>query len=386
MKTDAASTGRTIAIVGHQAFSLSNFRGDLIADLVAAGNRVIAMAPDYDVQSLDAVESLGAIPSGYWLNRSGMNPFSDGLAVLNLAWMLRRHRPDALLCYSTKPVILGSLGGWLAGVQHRVALIEGLGYSYTLPKENPGLKRTLLRKFVSFLFRVALHSVHRVIVLNHDDRAELLREGVVESSKVQVLDGIGVNLGYWQPLAPSLAPVTFLMAARLLVEKGVREFAEAAQIVKSKHKEVRFVLVGGLDSNPGGISLDEVNSWVSCGVLEWPGHVDVRSWLKHASVFVLPSYREGLPRSTQEAMASGLPVITTDVPGCRQTVVDGVNGYVVAPRDSVGLAQAMMKFLDCPHTISQMGAQSLAMAVQRFDAKRANQHLADALESSRGSS
>src|SRR5690606_6595831 len=154
------------------------------------------------------------------------------------------------------------------------------------------------------------------------------------------------DLRAWQPVPPVTEPMCFLLVARLLREKGIVEYATAARSLKAAYPRARFVLLGGLDSNPGGLRRAQVQAWVDEGVLEWPGYVPVRPWLAQASVFVLPSSREGVPLSTQEAMAMGRPVITTDVPGCRQTVRDGVNGYLVPPRDADALAEAMRRFLD----------------------------------------
>jgi Glycosyltransferase len=182
--------------------------------------------------------------------------------------------------------------------------------------------------------------------------------------------------------APVTRPVTFLLAARLLREKGIVEYAEAARLVRSRHADARFILLGGLDTNPGGLRRDEIDAWVSEGVLEWPGHVpDVRPWLARASVYVLPSYyREGVPRSTQEAMAMARPVITTDAPGCRETVIDGRNGFLVPPRDPMSLAEAMERFVLDPELIVSMGEESRRIAEERFDVKRINRRMMEAMD------
>ena len=177
-----------------------------------------------------------------------------------------------------------------------------------------------------------------------------------------------------------MQPVTFLLAARLLREKGIVEYAEAARLVKARHSEVRFVLLGGLDPNPGGLSQAEVQAWAAEGLLEWPGHVAVKPWLTKTSVFVLPSYREGVPRSTQEAMAMGRPVITTDAPGCRETVDEGVNGFLVPVRDVPALADAMLRFVQNPSLIESMGRESRRLAEMHFDVRKINAQLLKILE------
>jgi glycosyltransferase involved in cell wall biosynthesis len=164
------------------------------------------------------------------------------------------------------------------------------------------------------------------------------------------------------------------MAARLLREKGIVEYARAAMIIKEKHPDTRFILLGGLDTNPGGLSRDEVEQWAEKGTPEWPGQVsDVCRWLAQTSVYVLPSYREGVPRSTQEAMAMARPVITTDAPGCRETVIDGKNGFLVPVRDADALAAAMERFIMQPDLIEMMGQVSRKIAEERFDVRKINQ-------------
>ena len=363
------------AIVSSQAFSVVNFRGPLIRDLVAIGVQVHAFAPDYDDELRQNVLKLGAIPVDFQLSRTGMNPIRDGLDTLRLAFMLRRLRPDVMLGYFVKPVIYGTLAAWLAGVPRRVAMIEGLGYVFTVSDSRQTWSRRLLRTLVSSLYRVALARAKNVIFLNADDLSEFVTNGLVDEAKAVKLGGIGVDLNEWPLTPPLIQPVTFLLAARLLREKGIVEYIEAARLIKKLQPEVRFILLGGLDPNPGGLKQSEVDRWVKEGVVEWPGHVDVKPWLVQASVFVLPSYREGVPRSTQEAMAMGRAVITTDVPGCRETVEEGLNGYMVPRRDVPNLAKAMLRFVEDPSLIVIMGRESRKLAEARFNVHTINAQL-----------
>ena len=198
---------------------------------------------------------------------------------------------------------------------------------------------------------------------------------MVNPDKVRLLGGIGVLLDEWQPAPPVTQPVTFTLAARLLKEKGICEYAEAAKIIKRRYPRTRFILLGGLDTNPGALKREEVEKWVRDDILEWYGNVpDVRPYFAQTSVYVLPSYyREGVPRSTQEAMAMGRPVITTDAPGCRETVIDGVNGFLIPPRDPEALIKAMERFILRPELIIQMGNESRKLVEERFDARKQNQ-------------
>jgi len=367
---------KTIAIISNVAPSLIGFRGPLIRDLVATGAKVYALAPDFDDNLREQVRNLGAEPIDYSLSRTGMNPFRDILDTFRLAVLLRRLRPDVTLGYTIKPVIYGTIAAWLARVPRRVAMITGLGYVFTPSGASSSWSRTLLRTTVLKLYTFALAKVDRVIFQNPDDLKEFTDAGVVSQDKAVNAGGTGVDLQELPLSPPVTKPVTFLLAARLLREKGICEYVEAARTIKARYPEVRFILLGGLDTNPGGISRDEIRAWVEEGVVEWPGHVPVKPWFAQASVYVLPSYyREGVPRSTQEAMAMGRPVITTDAPGCRETVEHGVNGFLVPPRDVEALVGAMERFIKEPALIETMGKESRRLAEERFDVRKVNARL-----------
>ncbi|CAM5785239.1 glycosyltransferase family 4 protein [Castellaniella caeni] len=365
----------TIALIAHHAGSLLNFRGDWIRSLRADGMRVLCLAPDYTDADRAAVRHLGAEPFDYSLQRTGMNPLRDLRDAWALARLLRRLQPDISFAFSTKPVIYGTLAAWLARVPRRLAMIEGVGFVFTDAGRPLSLGRRVLRRAVALLYRLALSRAHRVIFLNPDDRGDFVARGLAPAARSVVLGGIGVDLDAWAPVPVVQDPVTFLLVARLLREKGIIEYVAAARAVRSRYPATRFLLLGGLDTNPGGLGHADVQAWVDEGVLEWPGHADVRPWMAQASVFVLPSWREGVPRSTQEAMAMGRPVITTDAPGCRETVVDGVNGRCVPVRDTGALVRAMIGFIQEPESIATMGAASRQLAQERFDVHRINARL-----------
>ena len=360
------------ALITTQAFSLSNFRGPLIADLTSRGVEVFAIAPDFDELTRASVRSLGAVPVDCSLSRTGMNPLSDVVSVFRLAMLLRCLKIETSLAYFIKPVIFGNLAAFLARVPKRFCMIEGMGYVFTPPPGRQPAKRKVLRALVSLLYKSSLKRAHAVFLLNDDDIDEMVSRGLVQPAQVVKLDGIGVDLADWQPAVAVYQPITFLLAARLLREKGIVEYAQAARAVKSKFPNTRFILLGAVDPNPGSLNTHEVSEWVCEGLLEWPGHVPVQPWLAQTSVYVLPSYREGVPRSTQEAMAMGRAIITTNAPGCRETVVEGQNGFLVPVRDAVALAEAMMRFIKQPELIETMGKASRALAVERFDVHKVN--------------
>jgi glycosyltransferase involved in cell wall biosynthesis len=369
---NAASQTRQITLIGHAAGATLNFRAPLIADLVAAGWRVEVLAPDWTPDQRQRLRALGAEARTFPLSRTGLNPLQD----LQTLWVLYRHlrdsRPDAVLTYAAKTNVWGMLAAAWAGVPRRVAMVEGMGFAFTEGQDGRTSKQRVVGAVLSVLYRAAFRQAHRVIVLNPDDARDLQRRCGLERQKTIVLGGIGVPLSDWPLCPPHTTPITFTLVARLLREKGVLEFVQAARLIKERHPSTRFLLLGALDDNPGSLREADVQPWVQAGIIEWPRQVDVKPWLAQTSVFVLPSYREGVPRSTQEAMAMGRAVITTDAPGCRETVVDGVNGFLVPPRDVPALAAAMQRFIDEPALIARMGAESRRLAEERFDARRAN--------------
>lgn len=365
---------RCIALISAHAGTFVSFRAPLIQALHAQRVRVLALAPNFDETSRTAVRALGAEPIDSPMARTGMNPWVDMRNTWRLAGLLRRLQPDVTLGYMVKPVIFGSIAARLARVPRRVAMVEGLGYVFTPATEVLSPRRRLLKRVVQRLYRIGMGCAHQVIFLNPDDQHEFVQMGLVPSHKTLVLGGIGVDLAQWPvlPQPAATAPFTFLMVARLLREKGVAEYAAAARLVRAQHPQARFVLLGGLDDNPGSVSQAEVEAWHTAGVIEWQGHTAVQPWLEQAHVFVLPSYREGVPMSTQEAMASGRAIISTDTPGCRETVVQGENGLLVPVRDAEALAAAMLRLIAEPALAQRMGAASRRMAEEKYDVHQVN--------------
>lgn len=370
----------TVALMTSIAYSLPNFRRTLIEALVARGVRVLALAPDYDERVRARVSALGAEPINISLARAGVAPGRDVADTARLWRLFRTTRPDALLAYFAKPVIYGIIAAAAAGVPRRIAMLEGLGYIFADDGAR-SVKRRAIRRISETLYRPALALTDSTVFLNQEDRALFVERGLVKPEKAINIGGVGVKLDDYQASPGPTDPVTFILAARLLREKGVIEYVEAARLVKARRPDTRFVLLGGPDLNPTGLTPAEVQAWVDEGTIEWPGHVDdVRDRVAGASVFVLPSfYREGVPRSIQEAMALGKPIITTDQVGCRDTVEEGVNGFLVPQRQIVPLAEAMMRFVDQPALTTAMGAASRRMAEERYDVARTDRLLIDLL-------
>ncbi len=386
--TDHANAGeevqsaRRIALVTSQAFSIGNFRGPLIREWVARGDTVFAFAPDYDDNSRAAVRELGAHPVDFVLERAAIRPLQDLLSTVRLARAFRELHVDSVLSYFVKAVIYGSLAARLAGVKNVYAMIEGAGYVFSDVSEGSGLGRRLLRTVVVALYRFALRGVRRVLFLNNDDLQLFVEAGMVKPEQTYLLGAIGVELDRFVPVALVTNPVTFILVGRMLKHKGVEDFVQAAARIREHFPQARFLLVGSPDANPSSVDEVTLRNWCDRGLVEWVPHVDdVRPWLARASVFVLPSwYREGVPRSIQEAMAMGRPVVTSDMPGCRDTVEHGVSGFLVPPRDLDALVQALERFLLHPDLVQRMGRESRSRAEQHFDVNAANARLLEAIE------
>lgn len=359
---------RSLALISSQAFSIYNFRGGLVREWADLGLKVHALAPDYDEASRAKVRGLGAEPVDYPLRRTGMSPLHDLRALWALFRLLKRLDVDAVFSYFVKPVIYGNMAARLAGVQRRFSMIEGGGYVFA--ETPPSMYRRFLRKGVTLLYRNALKGAERVFFLNREDEA-LFLAGILVPEQAFLLGPIGVDLAHFAPQPVPLEPIVFLLAARLIEEKGVREFVEAARVLRG---QARFILLGGPDFNPNSIGRGQLEEWARDGCIEWIDHVqDVRPIVERASVFVLPSYyREGVPRSIQEAMAMGRPVITTDMPGCRDTVVHGGNGFLIKPRSVEALVDAMRLFIQNPSRAASMGSVARSFALENFDAKACN--------------
>lgn len=364
-------------ILAGNARSLIANRSDLIRDMQAAGLEVAAAVPTADY--LPEVEELGITIYPVAMGRTGINPRHDLKYLLALHKLLRRVRPRVVFGYTIKPVVYGSLAAKLAGVPRIYSMITGLGHVFTT--ENSRNRR--LQKIIAVLYRSGLAANRKVFFQNPDDLQGFLDRGMLKDrTKAVRTFGSGVDM---QRFAREPIPeegIIFLFIGRLLTEKGVAEFCEAASQIKADYPEVRFIAVGPHDSNlPHSCAAEDLERWKSAGVVEFVGGVkDVRPWIKECSVFVLPSYREGTPRSVLEAMSMGRAIITSDAPGCRETVEEGANGFLVAPRQSQPLADAMRRFLEEPELVARMGDASWQLVERHYDVRKVNRVILDAME------
>lgn len=351
------------------------FRKEFIRHLLNEGHVVYAYATDYTDISKEYVRALGAIPISYTLDKAGINPFRDIFDIWNLSRNLKNIGPDVVFAFFVKPSIYAMVAATLAGVPRRIALIEGLGHIHTKSKKGFGLKKRFLRRIHGLLSSLGYYFSHQVLFLNSDDVKDLASVSWISPDKFKVIGPIGLNLSSFPYCPVSLnKPVRFIFIGRLLVEKGVFEYIYAARLVKAQYPKAEFWVLGDLDfDNPSALSKAQLDEMIADGVITYHGHIlDVAEYIAESHVFVLPSYREGFPRSTQEAMAVGRAVITTDVPGCRDTVIEGKNGFIVRPRDSQAVADKMKYLIENPSEIRRMGDESHRMAVARFDVFKIN--------------
>lgn len=349
-----------IALASNTAWNLYNFRGGLIRRLLEEGAAVTVVAPP-DAFS-DKLAGMGCEVISLPMDNKGTHPVRDLRTLCYFHSVYRKVRPDVALHFTIKPVIYGSLAARMQGIP--VAnTITGLGTAF--------LREGWLMRVVESLYRVSQRWPQRVFFQNHDDRDLFVGRGLVPAEKAERLPGSGVDLERFTPVVyPGNPAPVFLLVARLLRDKGVVEFVEAARRVRAHHPEARFQLLGPLGvANRTAIPAEEVAGWVAEGVVEYLGETgDVRPALAAADCVVLPSYREGVPRTLLEGAAMDRPIIATDVPGCREVVAEGENGYLCRAKDAKDLAERMERFIRLPSDARQaMGKAGRAKVEREFD-------------------
>lgn len=352
-----------------------NFRGELITQIRQGGYEVIVTGPNRE--HIDKIEALGARFIEIPMNKNGINPLADLKYTFQLYELMRKERPVCTLGYTIKPVIYGAIAAKLAGVGNINSMITGAGYLFI----SESRKARMLKRISFLLYRIGLACAHKVIFQNPDDRKEFTAHKLVSPEKCHVVNGSGVNMRKFHP-SPLPSTITFFMLGRLLYSKGAMEYLKAAEIIKARYPRVRFMLLGNIVTDmQDGIKAQEIEPYLDNGIVELLGETDhVIPYYNQCSVFVLPSYREGTPRSVLEAMAMGRPIITTDTQGCRETVVDGENGYLVPIKDPVAVASAMERFILNPQSIDSMGKKSLALCEEKFEVSKVNADMIEIME------
>lgn len=383
-----------ILVSGGLAPSLILFRGPLLRDLRAAGHSVVACAAESDPVVAAALAVMGIRYQPVPIARTGLNPLADLRYLWSLCRLVRREAPDVVLAYTHKPVIYTTLAARLASRHCRAyGMVEGLGYAFIATSR--GLKPRLARCIVQGLYRMSSRFLTGIFFLNADDQDVFRSQRLLPPTLPQwIVRGAGVDLAYYTPAPMPGGPHRFLLVARLLADKGIREYVAAAQRIRQEFPDIQFDLVGPTDPNPAAIQPDEVQAWARDGLMNYHGNSDdVRPFFKACFAYVLPSYREGIPRTVLEAMATGRAVITTSAPGCRETVFPGPTGFVTDGPNQVGingllvpvqnveaLAHAMRRLLTNPAEAASMGRAGRQLVETHFEAHQVSRAMMEAMQ------
>lgn len=365
-----------VLIIGTLPSSLYNFRGQLLQCFKRLGANVKALASGASTTDVKNVELLGTEYIDYPVSRSGLYPKEDFKTFKALRNIFKEQQPNVILAYTIKPIIWGAFAARCLPNCRFYALVTGLGFAF----QKGGWKKNLLMKLVIFLYKTALKKADHVIFQNLDNRQVFIDLGIVSEHKTAVVNGSGVDITHFEVKPLPLTP-KFLLIARLLGGKGIREYVKAANFVKQKYPEAIFQLVGPEDPSPDGISLEELASLNQNSSVDYLGSTDdVRPYIGACSIFVLPSYHEGLPRTVLEAMATERPILTTDVPGCRETVINGENGWLVEKSNVEQLAEKMTWFIENQAEWQRMAKASRKMVENKFDVHKVNAELLKIME------
>ncbi len=361
-------SGLRVFLLGGFAPSIVTFRMPLIRKIQQLGGHIAVGAPlsELSMEHAALLKRAGVAAYDIPTSRHGINPFYDASYAKRVYEAIKTEKSDVLVPYTIKPVTFGSFGARLAGTKRIHPMVTGLGSAFI--GEPASVKGRLVRLAAIGLYRAAFSLSETVYFQNMDDVADLRRLGALSRRRpIAILHGSGIDIDEYAEQPVPQKYIEFLMVARLIADKGLREYAAAARIVKEQHPEVRFRLVGPTDTNPTAISEAEVRSWQWIDYQPWTD--DIRPALAACSVYVLPSYREGTPRSVLEAMAVGRAVVTTDAPGCRETVQNEVNGFLVPVKSVRPLADAMLRFVKNRELISAMGKASRNIASSKYDVR-----------------
>lgn len=357
--------------------SLVNFRGTLIKDFISKGYTVSAIAPNISSENKKFLQILNVKLDLISFQRKSLNPFSAAISFISVVKIIKATRPQLVFSYTHKPVVLGALASYLCRVPKIISLITGTGHIF----DQHNLVTRIKRLIGLIGFKLALKVSHFVIFQNKDDQSLFINLDLVDSLKTSVVNGSGVDLEHFYQ-SPLPSELTFLCLARLIKSKGLHEYANACKLVRAKIPNAKFLLGGSPDIHNDSIDINEIKkTWKDKYGIDYIGYVqDPREAIKKCSVYVLLSYNEGTPRTVLEAMAMGRPIITTDVNGCRETVQNSVNGYLVPMFDHENAANHMLEFTDI-ELIQNMGAESRKYCEIKYDVNKVNASIFKILES-----
>jgi glycosyltransferase involved in cell wall biosynthesis len=360
-----------IAVLSSHTSSLFWFRLDMMKDFIKKGYTVIALGSEPEAEWKSKFNEHNIDYRQLYVERNGINPLKDLKTIRSLYRFMKKEKPDKVFAYQAKTVVYGSIAAKINGVSEVYPLIAGLGSIF----RGEGIKNKIIKKIMKMEYRAACKFSKKVFFQNNDDKQEFIQNGLINEEKTVIINGSGVDLGKFKPTQFPEEPA-FLFIGRLIKDKGIMEYLEACKEVKAKHPKVRCLLVGPFDSNPSALKPDELNPYIENGVIEYFGEQsDVRPFISQCSTYILPSYHEGTPKTVLEAMAMGRSIITSDAPGCRETVIEGLNGYLVKVKDIKGLTNKMNYLISNQEINQEMGKKSIELAREKYDVKVINQSI-----------
>lgn len=357
-----------IAVLSSFTTSLFWFRVDMMQSFQRAGYEVLAVGDGDEAEWADRFAGLGIRYRQIPVQRNGTNPISDLKTMKALNRLLKEEKPDKIFAYQAKTVIYGGIAARLNGIREFYPLIAGVGSVFL--GDSP--KQKLIRSVLVAEYRLGMAKAPKVFFQNRDDLKVFTDHGILPEHKAVMIHGSGVNVEKFTATSLPQEP-GFLCISRLIRDKGVVEYLEAARKLHQRRSGVKCVLVGPFDTNPSAIKPEELQPYIDDGSVEYVGEQkDVQPYLRACTAYVLPSYHEGTPKTVLEAMACGRPAITTDAPGCRETVTDGVNGFLVPVKDVDAIVDAMERILDEPENTAAMAKAARQMAEDVFDVHKVN--------------
>ncbi|MGD6942436.1 glycosyltransferase family 4 protein [Cytobacillus gottheilii] len=360
-----------IAVLSSHTSSLFWFRMDMMKDFVENGHTVIALGSEPETEWKEKFKKYNIDYRQLYVERNGINPFKDLKTLRCLYTFMKKEKPDKVFAYQAKTIVYGSIAAKITGVSEVYPLIAGLGSIF----RGEGLKNKIVKSIMKIEYWIACKFSKKVFFQNQDDRNEFIQNGLLKGDKTVIINGSGVDLERFKP-TPFPDEPAFLYIGRLIKDKGIMEYLEACKKIKEKHPKVRCLLVGPFDSNPSALKPDELEPYIESSVIEYFGEqTDVRPYISQCNTYILPSYHEGTPKTVLEAMAMGRPIITSDAPGCRETVNEGLNGYLIKVKDIKGLTNKMEYLINNPEIGKSMGQESAKIAREKYDVKVVNQSI-----------
>lgn len=360
-----------IAVLSSHTPSLFWFRMDMMKAFIKNGHSVIALGPEAESNWAKRFSENGVRYQQFFVERTGINPFSDLKTYYELSEFMKKEKPDKIFTYQAKTIVYGGLAAKANDIRDVYPLIAGLGSIF----RGVGFRNKIIKTIMKLEYYLACKASQKVFFQNNDDKNEFLDNKLVREDKIVIVNGSGVNLEKFKA-EPLPSKPAFLFIGRLIKDKGVMEYLEACKKVKAIYPEVRCMLVGPYDSNPSALQPKELQPFLDAHIVEYFGEQsDVKPYLKQCSTYVLPSYHEGTPKTVLEAMATGRSIITSNAPGCKETVVDGYNGFLVPIKDINSLADRMKTLIENEELNLTMAERSLKIARDKYDVSLVNKSI-----------